>query len=628
MEFFVICNKLLYFYVLIFLVFKSTLTIAKPDLNECDWDNRNGKTCLTIKKNISNSSKFSSKSINKIIISKKEINEMNAVDLIDVLKTVPNLNITQSGPKGQQASLFMSGTGSNHTLVLINGIPINDQSTTQGLHDFGVDFIQTIQQIEVYPGSNAIHFGTNAIGGAINIILTGDFKNSFLLSGRNSSNYEISGNKTYVFDNSSLNFKIGSVKNESISVRGNSNDEKDELKNYTVNINFDKYLNENSKFYFTNYLRQTIADYDNSSSNQDGYKGDNKMGSFQFGLNNSNMKMSNKYVIFYNNYDREYDERGTLDTYESEAMGIKYDMDKEINDKISFGGGSEYIYNLGQFDNRGSYQASTKGNSNNFAIYGNIGWHILENSTISLFTRNDEHKQTGSNRTYKFNFENFFKDKKLGFSYMTGLRNPTLYELFGTDNYGYSGNKNLKAEKSNTFEVYTGLNLNKNIKLSIRGFKSNIKDNIEYINNQYQNDTDNINLNQSGVSNELQYKSNNTNIKIFSSFLSSKKENGSHQLRRPQKSYGFNLNKNLNLSMIKDFNLNILYNHYGKHFDTHSVNFNTIEMDNTDIVDLKLSRKFNNFDFFFKVSNLFNENYEGPHGYNQENRLIKFGFKY
>ena len=45
----------------------------------------------------------------------------------------------------------MNGTGSNHTLVMINGIPINDQSTTQGLHDFGVDFLQTVQQIEIYP---------------------------------------------------------------------------------------------------------------------------------------------------------------------------------------------------------------------------------------------------------------------------------------------------------------------------------------------------------------------------------------------------------------------------------------------------------------------------------------------
>lgn len=623
-----ICNNLLYFYIIIFVIFKFTLTSAKPNLNKCDWDNHNDKTCLIIKKNISNSSKFSSKSINRIVISKKEINEINAIDLIDVLKTVPNLNITQSGPKGQQASLFMGGTGSNHTLVLINGIPINDQSTTQGLHDFGVDFIQTIQQIEIYPGSNAAHFGTNAIGGAINIILTGDFKDSLSLSGRNNSNYEISGNKSYIFDNSSINFKIGSVKNENISVRGNLNDEKDKLKNNTVNINFENYLNENSKFYFTSYLRQTIADYDNSPSNQDGYKGDNKMGSFQFGLNNSNMKMSNNYVFFYNNYDREYEERKTLDTYESEAMGIKYDMDKEINDKISFGGGAEYIYNSGQFHNQGSYQASTKGNSDNFAIYANIGWDILENSTISLFTRNDEHKQTGSNVTYKFNFENFFKNKKLGFSYMTGLRNPTLYELFGTDNYGYSGNKNLKAEKSNTFEVYTGINFNKNFNFSIRGFKSNIKDNIEYIDNQYQNDTDNVDLNQSGVINELQYKSNNTNLKIFSSFLSSKKENGSNQLRRPQKSYGFNLNTRLNLSIIKDFNLNILYNHYGKHFDTDSLNFNTIEIDSSDIIDLKLSKKFNNFDFFLKISNLFDKNYQRPHGYNQENRLVKFGFKY
>ena len=63
--------------------------------------------------------------------------------------------------------MFMRGTNSNHTLVLINGIAINDQSTTQGLHDFGVEFIQTIQQIEVYPGSSASQFGSSAIGGAI-----------------------------------------------------------------------------------------------------------------------------------------------------------------------------------------------------------------------------------------------------------------------------------------------------------------------------------------------------------------------------------------------------------------------------------------------------------------------------
>ena len=116
--------------------------------------------------------------------------------------------------------MFMRGTGSNHTLVLINGVPINDQSTTQGLHDFGVDFIQTIQQIEVYPGSSATHFGTNAIGGAVNIIMTGDYKNSISGATDYMGNYEFSGNKTYMYDNSSLNIKIGTVKNETVSARG------------------------------------------------------------------------------------------------------------------------------------------------------------------------------------------------------------------------------------------------------------------------------------------------------------------------------------------------------------------------------------------------------------------------
>ena len=109
---------------------------------------------------VPNSSDFSKSGISKTIISKKQIEESGAVDLIDVLKSLPDINITQSGPTGQQASMFMRGSGSNHTLVMINGVPINDQSTTQGLHDFGVDFIQTIQQIEIYPGSSATQFGT------------------------------------------------------------------------------------------------------------------------------------------------------------------------------------------------------------------------------------------------------------------------------------------------------------------------------------------------------------------------------------------------------------------------------------------------------------------------------------
>ncbi len=610
-------------------IFFNQFSLANDEDNKdpCLWENSK-IPCIEIKGYIPNSSKFSTPGINKRIIKKKDIIDIGAVDLIDILKSIPDINITQSGPKGQQASLFFGGTGSNHTLVMINGIPINDQSTTQGLHDFGVDFIQTIQKIEIFPGSSASHFGTNAIGGAINIILEVDYKDSFKFSSDKDVNYELAGNKTYVFDSSSLNLKVGSVKNETISARGNSDDENDELKNYSANINYENFLNNNTRLYNTFYLRQTKAEYDNSSTNQTGYKGDNKMGSFQLGLENLDQSNKYNYILYYNAYDRKYDERGTADTYESKAIGLKYDLSKVIDDKFSFGLGSDYKYDWGYFDNNGSYQASTKGYSDNLAIYGNIGWNIFQKSTISFFGRNDDHKQTGRNNTLKINFEQKFMNSNLGFSFMNGLRNPTLYEMYGTDNYGYSGNRNLDPEKSNTLEVYSNIAINQYLALSLRSFKSNIKNNIEYINNQYQNDSDNVDLNQSGLNSELNYKTSNTNISIFSSLLSSKKENGTDQLRRPEKNYGVNLSKKFNSKYFGIYKLNILYNHYGKHFDTHSSSFSTIEMDSTDVLDMKLTKNINNRDYYIKISNLFDENYQRPHGYNQEGRILKFGFNY
>ena len=123
---------------------------------------------------------------------------------------------------------------------------------------------------------------------------------------------------------------------------------------------------------------------------------------------------------------------------------------------------------------------------------------------------------------------------------MNGLRNLH-FEMFGTDNFGYSGNRNLKPEKSNTFEIYSNIVINENFSLSSRAFKTNIKNNAEYISNKYQNDTDNIDLNQSGINNQFNIKLNNTRINLFSSFYH-QKENGADQLRRPEK-LGLNFTK-------------------------------------------------------------------------------------
>ena len=265
----------------------------------------------------------------------------------------------------------MRGTGSNHTLVLINGVAINDQSTTQGLHDFGVDFIQTIQKIEIYEGPSATVFGPNAIGGAINIITNGDYRNySSISHGTGNSNLLI--NQTFIKDNSTIyNFKIGGVKSDSKSAKFNGK-EKDKTENFSTNLNFEKYLD---KYKLTNsiYLRKTISEYDSSATDEIGYEGDNEMLSTQLKINSLNPSYKDQLTFYYNLYDREYDEKGVIDYYDSNSMGVKYDFKKILDERISFGLGSEYRYDSAEFENNGSYSASTKGNNDNLSIYGNLG---------------------------------------------------------------------------------------------------------------------------------------------------------------------------------------------------------------------------------------------------------------
>ena len=98
---------------------------------------------------------------------------------------------------------------------------------------------------------------------------------------------------------------------------------------------------------------------------------------------------------------------------------------------------------------------------------------------------------------------------------MTGLRNPTLYELYGTDNFGYSGNKNLKAEKSVSNELFMKYFVNEKLIFESSLFRSNINNNIEYVNNKYINDNDDVNLNQSGFNGNVLYSNKSTKINFF-----------------------------------------------------------------------------------------------------------------
>jgi vitamin B12 transporter len=104
------------------------------------------------------------------VITADQIAATQASSLPDVLKYVPGLNVVQSGGPGGATSIFIRGTNSNHIKVLVDGIDVSDPSSPNAAFDFGQFLTQDIQSIEVLRGPQSGLYGSDAIGGVINII--------------------------------------------------------------------------------------------------------------------------------------------------------------------------------------------------------------------------------------------------------------------------------------------------------------------------------------------------------------------------------------------------------------------------------------------------------------------------
>ena len=115
------------------------------------------------------------------VISKSEIEKNPALNLNDLVKQDAALNVVQTGGLGQTTSIFTRGTNSNHTLVLKDGAAliegINGKNNTELLD------LSDISQIEILKGPASVQYGSDAIGGVIQLLTYTPEKNSAFITG-------------------------------------------------------------------------------------------------------------------------------------------------------------------------------------------------------------------------------------------------------------------------------------------------------------------------------------------------------------------------------------------------------------------------------------------------------------
>ncbi|MCH8844310.1 MAG: TonB-dependent receptor [SAR324 cluster bacterium] len=104
------------------------------------------------------------------VITAEEIKRRQATDVVDVLRGVPGLDVVRTAGASGLASVFIRGAKSEHTLVMIDGIVINDPISPGRATNFADLSVANIERIEVIRGPQSVLYGSNAIGGVINII--------------------------------------------------------------------------------------------------------------------------------------------------------------------------------------------------------------------------------------------------------------------------------------------------------------------------------------------------------------------------------------------------------------------------------------------------------------------------
>lgn len=154
--------------------------------------------------------KENSRTIN--IISATDISNSAATNVADVLQQVAGIDIRRRGTAGSQADLYIRGGGFDQTLLLIDGIKMDDAQT--GHHTLNAALpIEVIERIEIIKGPGARVFGQNAFTGAINIVTKKKLANTASLNVETGSfgqlNYSLTAGKE--FENTSIMFHAGAL---------------------------------------------------------------------------------------------------------------------------------------------------------------------------------------------------------------------------------------------------------------------------------------------------------------------------------------------------------------------------------------------------------------------------------
>ena len=415
------------------------------------------------------------------VITGRELEQAKKTTVIEALREVLGLSILQSGPAGSSASVMLRGANSEHTLVMIDGVEVNDPITPSRTYDFSHLMVDGIERIEILRGPQSTLYGSDAMAGVINIITKkGQGKPKFHLSSLGGSYRTFSGTAGLTGSMKKLHY---SVWTSSLSSRGFSaandtlegNTEADGYKNLSLSASADYQASDNIDLDFLAKFIDTRSDIDNFGSafgddpnNVQKYQSLFLKGHIRglFLKNRWEQKLTLSHIASNRETENPEDERHPYDSdrsqYKSRLNKLDWQNNFFLHETNTLTLGAEHQEEQGEsfYHAESMWGPSTSlfplKKAHNTGVYIQDQLRLAGKFFLTAGIRLDNHSQSGLSATHRIAPAVFIRQTstKLKATYGTGFKSPSLYQLYAPGNsWGPIGNENLKPEETASWDL-------------------------------------------------------------------------------------------------------------------------------------------------------------------------------
>ncbi|MFQ1786710.1 TonB-dependent receptor domain-containing protein [Aeromonas veronii] len=385
-----------------------------------------------------------------VVIDRAEIESRQVQSLPDLLKTLPGVQMATLGGRGHISSLFVRGTNSNHSLVLMNGRPI--AAMVAGTPDLSQIPLGNIERIEYIRGPRAAVYGSDAIGGVINLITKTSAKNgseTHLKGGAGSHGYGQGELRTVqsLGQKTDMNMLIGYERTDGFDVVANTKQpDRDGFNSKNGQFGLNHTFNDAWSADFNAQRYQNLTEFDGRYDQQ-------QVDTFQYdgGLKFQSKALTSRLEASYGeNSSKSWEEskgKSSADPTHTGMTNISWINSWSGIEDLNLTGGVDWQREQMKSDSRSGGQPFTVPDRDNTGAFV-VGSYVWRPFLFELSGRTDDNQQYGRHNTWSAaSGLDIDEHHNVRLSYGTAFKAPSFMDLY----YGVPAE--LKPEESKNLEL-------------------------------------------------------------------------------------------------------------------------------------------------------------------------------